>query len=202
MAIPPRAELSSFQQRKRTAILEGARRVFLVSGFGSATMDDVAAAAGVGKQTLYRHFGSKEALFLGLVETMCAEAARTAGAGEAADAQTVSVEDELRAFGRLFATELTTPDSLRFYRAIVAESERLPELGALFYENGPQLARRIAARILRRQFDEKTASLRASTFISVLLGDAHLELTLGYAPTSLKARLEKQLEEAMQAALR
>ncbi|MDI7048285.1 helix-turn-helix domain-containing protein, partial [Escherichia coli] len=58
------AGLSPLQCRKRSAILDGARTVFLRDGFGLATMDDVAAAAGVGKQTVYRHFKSKEALFV------------------------------------------------------------------------------------------------------------------------------------------
>ena len=55
-------DLSPLQHRKRSAILDGAKTVFLSQGFGLATMDDVAAAAGVGKQTVYRHFKSKEAL--------------------------------------------------------------------------------------------------------------------------------------------
>ena len=70
----PIPELTSLQTRKRATILEGAKIVFLRDGFGTATMDDVADAAGVGKQTVYRHFGSKEALFLGLVQSMCASA--------------------------------------------------------------------------------------------------------------------------------
>ena len=35
--------LSPLQRRKRTAILDGAKTVFLSQGFGLATMDDVAA---------------------------------------------------------------------------------------------------------------------------------------------------------------
>ena len=65
--------LSPLQCRKRSAILDGAKTVFLREGFGLATMDDVASAAGVGKQTVYRHFKSKEALFVGLVSAMCAQ---------------------------------------------------------------------------------------------------------------------------------
>src|SRR5216683_977966 len=154
MKSAPTPELTSLQTRKRAAILEGAKTVFLREGFGAATMDDVAAAAGVGKQTVYRHFGSKEALFLGL------------------------------------------------YRSIVAEAGRLPVLGAIFYQHGPQLARSMAARILTKRFDEKTAAARASTFVALVLGDVHLEMTLGYEVPDFKARFKKQIEEAIQASLR
>jgi len=195
----PNVELSSLQTRKRAAILEGARTVFLRDGFGTATMDDVAAAAGVGKQTVYRHFGSKEALFLGLVQSMCASAI-------AADPPTHPtnrpIENELRALGQLLAKSLIAPDSLALYRAIVAEAGRLPVLGALFYQHGPQLARSMAAKILAKHFDEKTAAIRASTFVSLVLGDAHLEMTLGYEVPDFKTRFKKQIEEAIEASLR
>jgi TetR/AcrR family transcriptional regulator, mexJK operon transcriptional repressor len=196
----PIPELTPLQTRKRTAILEGAKAVFLRDGFGLATMDDVAAAAGVGKQTVYRHFGSKEALFLGLVQAMCADAI-SATAVPAHPAKRL-IDDELRALGQLLARSLIAPDSLGLYRAVVAEAGRLPALGAIFYEHGPRLARSMAAKILAKRFDEQTAAARASTFVALVLGDVHLEMTLGYEVPDFKARFKKQIEEAIQAALR
>jgi hypothetical protein len=98
--------------------------------------------------------------------------------------------------------ELIAPDSLGLYRAVVAEAGRLPELGEIFYENGPKLVRGIAARILRKQFKKGMAAIRASTFVQLVLGDAHLEMTLGYKVPSIEARFEQQIEEAIRAALR
>ena len=60
---------------KRAAILKGARAVFLRDGFAQGSMDAGAAEGGVGKQTIYRHFQSKEALGEALVEAMCARVA-------------------------------------------------------------------------------------------------------------------------------
>ncbi|MFM0169458.1 TetR/AcrR family transcriptional regulator [Paraburkholderia sediminicola] len=193
-------DLSPLQRRKRSAILDGARTVFLRQGFGLATMDDVASVAGVGKQTVYRHFKSKEALFIGLVISMCAEVGALASAQ--AEQTGGSPEVELRELGWLLAQNLIAPDSLRLYRTIVAEAERLPELGHVFYENGPKLARAFAANILRKRFDEPTATLRAATFVQLVLGDAHLELTLGYTVPNVEARFGQQIGEAVAAALR
>ena len=52
----PRAE-------RRAAILHGAARAFASSGFADTSMEDVAAACGVTKLIVYRHFGSKEELY-------------------------------------------------------------------------------------------------------------------------------------------
>jgi len=195
------ADLSPLQRRKRSAIFDGAKAVFLRQGFSLATMDDVAAAAGVGKQTVYRHFKSKEALFVGLVSSMCAQVGEllASAQGEPSDG---SPEVELRELGWVLARILIEPDYLRLYRAIVAEAERLPELGQVFYENGAKVVRVFSAQILRKRFDESTAALRAATFVQLVLGDAYLELSIGYAVPDVEARFALQIDEAVAAALR
>jgi TetR/AcrR family transcriptional regulator, mexJK operon transcriptional repressor len=195
------SDLSPLQRRKRSAILDGARTVFLGQGFGLATMDDVAAAAGVGKQTVYRHFKSKEALFVGLVSSMCAQVgAFLVGAQD--EQSDGSPDAELRKLGWVMSRILIEPDYLRLYRAIVAEAERLPELGQVFYENGAKVVRAVAAKILRQRFDESTAALRAATFVQLVLGDAYLELSIGYTVPNVESRFALQIDEAVAAALR
>ena len=195
------SDLSPLQSRKRSAILDGAKAVFLREGFSLATMDDVAAAAGVGKQTVYRHFGSKEALFVGLVISMCAQVGALLAGTEGARPDGTP-EVELRELGWSLAKSLIEPNYLRLYRAIVAEAERLPELGRVFYENGAKVVRAFAAKILRSRFDESTAALRAATFVQLVLGDAYLELSIGYTVSDVEARFALQIDEAVAAALR
>src|SRR5215207_8485134 len=48
-------------------ILGAAARLFATHRFHEARMEDIAAAAGVGKGTLYRYFKDKEELYLGLL---------------------------------------------------------------------------------------------------------------------------------------
>lgn len=45
-------------------ILEGARRVFAEKGFEETTVDDIAAAVGLAKGTLYLYFKSKQQIYL------------------------------------------------------------------------------------------------------------------------------------------
>ena len=49
-------------------IVEAAGRLFGERGYEATRLDDVAAAAGVTKLILYRHFASKKALYLALLE--------------------------------------------------------------------------------------------------------------------------------------
>ncbi|MEV1242334.1 TetR/AcrR family transcriptional regulator [Nonomuraea sp. NPDC050022] len=53
---------------KRRAILGAAIQVFTDLGYARASVDAIAAAAGVGKQTVYGHFGDKQQLFLAAVQ--------------------------------------------------------------------------------------------------------------------------------------
>jgi AcrR family transcriptional regulator len=54
--------------RNRALLLEAARRLIAERGPDAVTTDDIAAAAGVGKGTLFRRFGSRAGLMLVLLD--------------------------------------------------------------------------------------------------------------------------------------
>jgi AcrR family transcriptional regulator len=54
-------------EERRALIVEAAGRLFGDRGYEGARLDDIAAAAGVTKPILYRHFASKRALYLALL---------------------------------------------------------------------------------------------------------------------------------------
>jgi AcrR family transcriptional regulator len=78
MAAPDRA-LRADARRNRQRILDAARDAFAESG-RAVPLDEIAARAGVGPGTVYRHFPSKEALFQAVVtarvDDLVAEARR------------------------------------------------------------------------------------------------------------------------------
>ncbi|WP_371616438.1 TetR/AcrR family transcriptional regulator [Streptomyces sp. NBC_00454] len=119
---------------KRHAIACAAYAEFLAGGYSAASVDAIATRAGVSKPTVYKHFGSKEQLFLevvgGVLDAACAELEPCpATLAAAPDLRAALVEVQYRWARRLVSAELM---SLR--RLVIGEAERFPQLGRLWYQ--------------------------------------------------------------------
>lgn len=125
---------------KRRAILDAAERAFLSSGYSVVTVDAVAERAGVSKQTVYAHFGSKQALFIELVTSMTREA------GDQLDDDPPHLDDAhdlavyLTEKLRLQLDIVLTPRLLQLRRLVIGEVARLPELAQALAQHGPRRA--------------------------------------------------------------
>jgi TetR/AcrR family transcriptional repressor of mexJK operon len=136
---PGGATSSSRGAGKRAAILESAQQVFFANGFVGTSVDEVAAKASVSKQTVYKHFTNKEALFREVV--MNVVRARDVGVtAEMLSAGEGSFEEQLRSFARFFLKGVMQPDVLRLRRLVIGEVGRFPQLGEAFHELGPKRA--------------------------------------------------------------
>ena len=80
-------------EQRRHLIVEAAGRLFGEHGYDGTRLDDVAAAAGVTKPVLYRHFDDKTALYLALLARHREDLGTFAGAIPAAG----TLEQRLRA---------------------------------------------------------------------------------------------------------
>lgn len=145
---PP--ETRGVEPAKRKQIIDGACRVFLAQGFDAASMGAIAREAGVSKGTLYVYFKSKEELFEAIVEEQCREQAEQIFTLDLEAA----IESELRRLGEQLARFLCRPGGLSSLRTVIAIADRMPELGAKFYQSGP--ARGIAS--LKRYLDAQVSA--------------------------------------------
>ena len=119
---------------RREIILDVAQDVFLEEGFANASMSTIAARLGGSKGTLYNYFKSKDDLFIAYVERRCLwQQDEVFGLlpGETA-------EQALWRIARSFLAHMIDETTLRNFRLIVAEAERTPEIGRIFYDAGPR----------------------------------------------------------------
>src|SRR5690349_4797912 len=62
-------------ERARRAVLDAARNLFQEGGYSAATVEGIAAQAGVAKTTIYRSWPNRSALLVELMLELAAEAA-------------------------------------------------------------------------------------------------------------------------------
>jgi AcrR family transcriptional regulator len=118
---------------KRRQIIAGARKVFRELGFDAASMGEIAKAAGVSKGTLYVYFADKLALFGAIVTCEL----REQGIDKLAIDPGGDAETTLQKFGRNYMEILCRPTGGSTIRTMMANAERMPELGRRYYECVP-----------------------------------------------------------------
>jgi AcrR family transcriptional regulator len=123
--------------RKRNAIVEAATTTFLQKGYLGTSMDEIAALAGVSKQTVYKHFADKERLFSEVVTSTVNEASDPVHAEVLDLRDTGDLAADLRDLARRQLALVMKPKLMQLRRLVIAESLRFPELGRTFYEQGP-----------------------------------------------------------------
>jgi len=185
--------------RRRAALLEAAKAVFVERGYAGATLDDVIALAGGSRATLYKQFGGKEGLFAAVIAGICAEI--VAPLDEAAADR--RPEDVLLAFGRAFMAGLMEPAGLALYRVLIGEAERFPELAAAVYRSGPVVAAEQLAIHLHRWTAERQVALSdpdlaARQFLEMVKGDLHFRALLRLDPFPS----QKEVDDCVRGAVR
>ena len=184
---------------KRASIVGGAKDVFLRHGFEGASMDEIAAAAGVSKLTVYRYFRSKEQLFGGVIRDLCERIIDE-------DLERMlerRPEEALRGFARRMVAILFARDTIELHRIVIAESRRFPALGRLFYKSGPEACIAMLAAYLERHNSRRSLHLRnprrtAEEFLELLRGYAHLRMLLGLQKTLSAREAESSIDGAVQ----
>jgi AcrR family transcriptional regulator len=96
--------MSSVPASARDRLVAAAFDLFDVRGFDETTVDDIARAAGVGRTTFFRHFGSKEAVIFPEHDELLARIAARLDAGDA-DSREVAVTEAARLVLRYYVGE-------------------------------------------------------------------------------------------------
>jgi AcrR family transcriptional regulator len=184
---------------RRSAIMDCAEDVFLEEGFQAASMSAIAARLGGSKGTLYNYFESKDELFLACVARHCEELheAMSSLLVEGSD-----LRETLTKMGRRYVEFVASDETVRKFRMIVAEADRVPDMARQFYETGPvrgvarlgaYLGRAMSAGLLRKADPERAAQ----HFLALCQNRLAKSRLCNYEPAPGEKMVERDVEEAV-----
>jgi AcrR family transcriptional regulator len=131
----------------RQKLLDAAAEVFAEKGYASASMDDVAAAAGMTKGALYWNFDGKEALFHALLdERVYAPLRALVDFTRAADTATSTADHAGAVMGALNAQPGLLRIGYEHWLAILGDAEKRAEQADLWRTMRDALAESLRAR--------------------------------------------------------
>lgn len=166
---------------KRAAILDAAKRLFANEGFAGASMDEIAAEAGVSKLTVYSHFGDKDALFAAAVRAKCEEMLPD-------DLFQQELKGPLRsqliAIASGFFALISSDEAISTHRMMIAPGNGDDPLRKLFWEAGPQrthdaLAAFLQARVQAGELDIADTARATQQFFALIKGEMHSRMICG-----------------------
>lgn len=111
-------------EQARRAVLEAVDDLLAERGFAGVTIEGIAAAAGVAKQTIYRWWDSKTDILMDALLTDAAEQLTPADRGD--------LGDDLRDYLGKLADFLTGSDSGAVCRALIGQAQHDPAFAAAF----------------------------------------------------------------------
>lgn len=189
------AKLSNTQ----SVILEAARRIFIRDGYEAANIRSIAIESGFSKPTLYANFGSKERLFEALITNTCAQIKPP----EIHIASNLSARRILTQLAENYRRTVLSPEFIEFYRLVISEAKRFPELGAIFYRCGPQASRKVLTDLLKQLGEQnilpqiKDPETAAEQFEALILEPIKVRAFLLTDTTTTKTQINRFIESAI-----
>jgi AcrR family transcriptional regulator len=185
---------------KRRQVQVAAEELFLAHGYGVVSMDQVARRAGVSKATLYAHFPSKDVLFATIVADKGTDGVLV---DDLFPPDTEDLRAALAAIGLRVLRFMLRERTLAIYRIAIAESQRFPELGRAFHDNGPQRfcdrfclwLGQLAERKLVHTPDVTTA---AQQFMALLRSGVFLRRSLALPPDASEQEITDTVRAAVE----
>jgi TetR/AcrR family transcriptional repressor of mexJK operon len=185
---PSRADALRLRQR----ILEVATELFLAEGYGSTTIEAVAARAGISKRTLYHRFDDKSALFAAVVHDIIEHIRPPPGVPLVEGA---TLRDVLRRLAAMILRAALAPKALALHRLVMAESARFPELIRAVHNDGStREAAALIGGLLERDLRESNLSdenrvFAAQQFIVMVVSQPQRR-AMGYGAPMTPAELD------------
>ncbi len=145
-------------QQTREQLRAAAHRLFLQQGYLATSIDAILAEAGISsKETLYRHYANKEALFVDVLSYLTMEqpgfSEKLAALPTPHDLS--SLRQALTQLSREILSMMSQPGYLPLVRTIIAEAPRFPQLGTLFFSTVTKPGLAIITALLREAREQQ-----------------------------------------------
>ena len=189
---------------KGSAILEAARKLFTAQGFDAASMDQIAAEAGVSKLTVYSHFGDKETLFAAVVKSYCEQQLPDALFEPHPE---LPVRERLLQVGRAFFGMISAPEAVAGHRILCSPRMAESPLPRMFWEAGPErvqaaFSELLRARIATGELEIDDVPRASAQFFTLLKGEAHARMVFGCWPGMARRETDRHVEATVDMFLR
>jgi AcrR family transcriptional regulator len=160
---------------RTAALINAATRVFLREGYGLASIDKVAAEAGVSTRTIYERFKNKADL-LGAVISRLVERMSTVIA--TADLDRLEPKAALTLIAETVTDRVRDPDSAALFRILATEAHRFPELAAKMRDSDKRCIDHAVANYFRGQISRGSLKLAdpqvaATLFLQMICSELH-----------------------------
>jgi TetR/AcrR family transcriptional repressor of mexJK operon len=181
---------------KVMALTEAAERVFLAKGYHSATMDDIAQAAGMSKKTIYQLINSKSELFMALLDHYQTRLIFPTPKPDWSE-ERILVEHLLA-----LANFLLSPEQLAILRLIMAEYTHSPDLSRAFHQSRVKRGKARLETCLSEIASRRNARFRdlgemSAMLFGMTLGEFHLGVLIGFRAPPSKTLLERRIQHGV-----
>jgi TetR/AcrR family transcriptional regulator, mexJK operon transcriptional repressor len=178
---------------KQQEVLDVATDYFLEHGYAGASVNAMARSSGISKESIYRYFAGKQALFDAVIERELAEYQE-----RLRDLDRVLLDLDLReallTVARTVLSLITSDRTLALRRLVFAEATRTPEMGQRYFGLGPGRAYARLAMLFEAKLD--AASLSERGFDSAALSRHFVALVTHGVLLARECRLIGQLDES------
>jgi AcrR family transcriptional regulator len=186
-------------QKRRSAMIEAAYRLFTEKGYASVSVDDIIQVSKGSKSSLYKYFGNKEGILKAVVESLAEDMLREIRF-EPPSGRTP--REALSRIGMVLVDLALSEKAINQYRHAVSHARAFPDVAKLWYESGPKstfagiadyLKKEAAAGRLRIPNPDRATLL----FAGMIIFHDNMRLSVGLPP-SKRSELKKVVSEAVE----
>lgn len=189
----------SKNEAKGQKILDSAISLFTELGYAAASMDLIAKNAGVSKQTVYSHFGSKDDLFSASIEHICESLhILDLPMDDLGDAKRILLQ-----LAQRFTEVIASKQACAVHKICAFESNAYPQVSDIFYQAGPLRVTNEVAILMEKLHQQNILSINnprhaALQFLNMVKGELWMQIEFNIKERITPKEVEVYLRDCVE----